>query len=275
MCKKYSVFSQLQSEMRSWSGAPLRRGFVAKGHGGQKRAFKVKLIGEGVNDYSGPYREAFTDAIREVTETNEAGHGVLNVLEPTPNTLAAVGENRGLFSFSVGDQQLEIANNSLLQKEADSLVSEEEQLIRKSFSSFLVKTDESWREAEEALMFLGRLAGTACRHGIHIDLPLPLKSVWNAVVEETTDEADALKEIDLLAFRQKELNGNIQDFSTSSLLVTQQRMLNSFVEGMANVIPVELMAILNGTELRGVMCGNVEIDGTFLLAFLPDLTFSI
>jgi hypothetical protein len=52
-------------------------------------------------------------------------------------------------------------------------------------------------------------------------------------------------------------------------------MLNSFVEGMANVIPVELMAILNGTELRGVMCGNVEIDGTFLLAFLPDLTFSI
>jgi hypothetical protein len=186
-----------------------------------------------------------------------------------------VGENRGLFSFSVGDQQLEIANNSLLRKDADSLVSEEEQLIRRSFSSFLVKTDESWREAEEALMFLGRLTGTACRHGIHIDLPLPLKSVWNAVVEEKTDEADTLKEIDLLAFRQMEVHGNLQDWSTSPLLVTQQRMLNSFVEGMANVIPVELMTILNGTELRGIICGNVEVDGTFLLALPSYLTFSI
>ena len=71
--KKHSVFSQLQREMRGWSGATLRRGFVAKGHGGQKRAFKVKLVGEGVNDYSGPYREVFTDAIQEVTDLNPSG----------------------------------------------------------------------------------------------------------------------------------------------------------------------------------------------------------
>jgi hypothetical protein len=54
--------------MRSWSGTALRRGFVAKCHGGQKRAFKVKLIGEGIKDYSGPYKEIFTDAMREVSE---------------------------------------------------------------------------------------------------------------------------------------------------------------------------------------------------------------
>jgi hypothetical protein len=52
--RMYTVFSQFLSETKNWGGASLCRGFVAKGHGGQKRAFKVKLIGEGVNDYSGP-----------------------------------------------------------------------------------------------------------------------------------------------------------------------------------------------------------------------------
>lgn len=55
--KEHSIFGQMQSELRGWSGNTLRRGYVARGHGGQPRAFKVKLIGEGVNDYSGPYRE--------------------------------------------------------------------------------------------------------------------------------------------------------------------------------------------------------------------------
>lgn len=55
--RQYSIFGQMQSELRGWSGNTLRRGYVARGHGGQPRAFKVKLIGEGVNDYSGPYRE--------------------------------------------------------------------------------------------------------------------------------------------------------------------------------------------------------------------------
>merc|ERR1719396_334584 len=82
--RKYSVFAQLQHEMRGWSGAALRRGFVAKGHGGQKRAFKVKLIGEGVNDYSGPYREVFTDAMQEVTDLDNGGNSSLGVLQPTP-----------------------------------------------------------------------------------------------------------------------------------------------------------------------------------------------
>merc|ERR1712019_212767 len=98
--RKYGVFAQLQHEMRGWSGAALRRGHVAKGHGGQKRAFKVKLVGEGVNDYSGPYREVFTDAIREVTSMEQSMSGSLGVLEPSPNCVADIGKDRSLFMFS-------------------------------------------------------------------------------------------------------------------------------------------------------------------------------
>lgn len=41
--KKNSVFGQLQQELKDWNGISLRRSYIAKGHGGQKRAFKVKV----------------------------------------------------------------------------------------------------------------------------------------------------------------------------------------------------------------------------------------
>jgi len=47
---KLSVFGQLHKELRSWPNPSFRRAFIGKGHGGQKRAFKVKFVGEGVND---------------------------------------------------------------------------------------------------------------------------------------------------------------------------------------------------------------------------------
>ena len=56
----------------------------------------MKLIGEGVNDYSGPYREAFTDALSEILQANTNGDGSLGVLDPTPNNNSSVGENRNL-----------------------------------------------------------------------------------------------------------------------------------------------------------------------------------
>jgi hypothetical protein len=65
MRKHSGVFSQLQREMRGWSGASLRRVFIAKGHGGQMRAFKVKLVGEGIKDYSGSYQEVFADVVKK------------------------------------------------------------------------------------------------------------------------------------------------------------------------------------------------------------------
>ena len=136
--RKFSVFSQLQHEMRNWSGAMLRRGYVAKGHGGQKRAFKVKLVGEGVNDYSGPYREVFTDALREVTELDEEGHGALRVLEPSPNQFSGIGDDQSLFVFS---SERAILGDPLL-KAVESNVSQDEMSLRNYFASYFGITSE-------------------------------------------------------------------------------------------------------------------------------------
>ena len=37
-------------------------------------------------------------------------------------------------------------------------------------------------------------------------------------------------------------------------------MLNSFVEGLSNVLPVEVLTVFTGSELRDIVCGNPDVD---------------
>jgi hypothetical protein len=245
--KKNSVFAQLQREMRGWSGATLRRGFVAKGHGGQKRAFKVKLVGEGVNDYSGPYREVFTDAMQEVTDSS------LGILEPTANNQADVGDGRDLFIFAQSsevDVKFSDLNSDLLSPEESDLLN--------SFSSMTHTKSESSREVEESLLYLGKLVGTACRHGIPVDLPLPLGVVWKRLAEEFEEPLTSLKEIDILAVRRLEESNTCP--LAVRLLSTQKKWANSFAEGLSSVLPCEILPLFTGEQLRDILCGNPDID---------------
>eukprot|EP00540_Astrosyne_radiata_P000374 CAMPEP_0116830474 /NCGR_PEP_ID=MMETSP0418-20121206/4782_1 /TAXON_ID=1158023 /ORGANISM="Astrosyne radiata, Strain 13vi08-1A" /LENGTH=941 /DNA_ID=CAMNT_0004459579 /DNA_START=23 /DNA_END=2849 /DNA_ORIENTATION=- len=247
--RKHSVFAQLQNETRTWGGAALRRGFVAKGHGGQKRAFKVKLVGEGVNDYSGPYREVFTDAMNEIVQEDANGRGALGVLDPTPNNNSQIGDDQDLYMFSIGERESPEFGTD------ERRISSEENRIKQTFSSLTMPRDESSREVEESLVFLGRLVGTAFRHGIPVDLPLPMNVVWKSIVEDNDDDDAALKEMDLLERRRI-----VPNKASAETLLWQQRMLNSFVDGLSNVLPVEILSLLTGVELRDVLCGNADVD---------------
>ena len=249
--RKYSVFSQLHNETKSWGGASLRRGFVAKGHGGQKRAFKVKLIGEGVNDYSGPYREAFTDAMADVLKIEPNACCSLAVLDPTPNNASSIGESRDFFMFSLNGRNL-TSSNAITHSGYPA-----GHRIRRTLASLMIGSDESSREVEESLTFLGRLVGTAFRHGIPLDIPLPLYTVWKALAEEKVEASQKLLELDHLAHKQLIHEDDAND---SLLLAWQQRMLNAFTEGLGNVIPVEILPVLSGEELSEMMCGNPYVD---------------
>lgn len=258
LIRKHSVFSQLQREMKGWSGATLRRGFVAKGHGGQKRAFKVKLVGEGVNDYSGPYREVFTDAMQEVVNIDKDGQSSLGLLKPTPNNESELGDGRDLFMFSwcSGSVDTFIMNGSM-----DQLSSKEKEMLN-SFSTLTRVSTEQSREVEEAITFLGKLAATACRHSIPVDLPLPFGVVWDRLAEEPFHPIKNLHEIDLLACnRMKEDDyHDVAASNANNTLSTQRRLLNCFAEGMSSVMPVELLSLFTGEQLRDILCGNPDID---------------
>ena len=106
---------------------------------------------------------------------------------------------------------------------------EEEQMIRRHYSSYLMGETEGLRDTEESISFLGKLASTAVRHGILVDLPLSLELVCKALCEEETDAHKSLKEVDMLSTRY------IEDGSKNPLLTQQQRMLNSFAEGISSV----------------------------------------
>ncbi len=251
--RENTVFGQLQTELRGWTGSALRRGYIAKGHGGQKRAFKVKLIGEGVNDYSGPYREIFTDAIREVNLTRESSESVLGILKPTPNKHFGVGENRNLSMFAC------VHSLDAQDKGLDAGLSAEETIIRNHYSSHLVAKSEKVRNQEDSLAFLGKLVATAARHGIPMDLDLPLETVWKRLCEEDTDTFKSLNEIDSIEHRRlMEKSSSI--YKEPPILTNQQGMFNSFAEGLSSILPVEIFSIFTGVELRDHFCGNAEID---------------
>ncbi|KAL7566238.1 hypothetical protein ACA910_011302 [Epithemia clementina (nom. ined.)] len=246
--RKYSVFSQLQNETKSWGGAALRRGYVAKGHGGQKRAFKVKFVGEGVNDYSGPYREVFAEAMNEVLKVDTDGNGILAVLDASPNTASGIGENQGLYIFSANGQSLPELRPRLPVDGVDV----RELHMRDIFSSLLSARNEASREVEESLLFLGRLTGTAFRHGILFDLPLPQSTFWKMIVEDDNHSPSSqLSEIDILASKSN---------PSTPLLWWQKRMLNFYVEGLSNVIPAEVLPIFSARELQDTFCGRPDVD---------------
>jgi len=259
--RKHSVFSQLKHEIGGWSGAWLRRGHVAKGHGGQKRAFKVKLIGEGVNDYSGPYREVFTDAMREVTTVDDKGVPALGILEPSSNKKVDIGEDRSLFVFASGSA--EILLNTFMSNNIDrSSLSNEEMIVRNYYASYNSAASGDINEIEESLLFLGKLCGTASRHKIPIDISFPSGIIWKRLTEENVRLSETLNEIDVMAARQiKEDGGSLElDESLSPFLAHQQRMLNAFVEGMASVLPLEIFPIFSSAEICGFLCGNPDVD---------------
>ena len=81
--------------------------------------------------------------------------------------------------------------------------------------------------------------------------------MWKAIAEEASDPIECLKEIDLLASRQfEEADGNERPV----ILQWQQRMLNSFMDGLSNVFPDEILTLFTGEEIRDVFCGNSDID---------------
>jgi len=259
--KKNSVFSQLKHEMKGWNGAWLRRSYIAKGHGGQKRAFKVKFVGEGVNDYSGPYREVFADALSGIQEISgdKNYHGIL---KPSPNTLGDIGDNRGLLIFSAPKKN-KIYDESFL-GEPKAVHS-----IANFFRSSIGAGDDTNRELEEELTFLGRLVATACRHGIQVDLKLPKGLVWSKLAEDyegLTSFNDMLAEVDLLESRFSIEDKNFNCKRAQHLLDNQQRMLNVFSEGMAGVLPIELFCLFTQNELKDVICGNADIDVDLLMS---------
>lgn len=192
--------------------------------------------------------------MREVTECED-----LFVLESSANKQAGIGEERNLQVFC-SNYEVNLTERSEMSK-CEAQVCDhmtDEIALKKHYSSFLVLRNDTFREAEDSISFLGRIVATAFRHGIPSDLSLPLGFVWARLCEEESDLTSCLAEVDLLASLQLKDSGihpRLQVF-----LDLQQRLLNSFMEGMSSVLPTEIFGYFSSTELRDLFCGNPDVD---------------
>jgi len=263
---RHSVFGQLQRELRSWPSSSLRRAYVGKGHGGQKRAFKVKFIGEGVNDYGGPYRAVFEQISQELQadEIKDSDGCLLPILVPVPNRSSKLGENQDKFALH-----------------------------------------PSFKDSPDLMNFFGRILGTGIRNGLQMDLDLA-PTIWRPLVGLpltnkhlesidllTAKRVQTLREIGVeqfsegisetweeLTFTKFSSDGRLielvpdgssqhvdkENWKTYCTLTVAaglhegSQALQSFYAGLAAILPTELFPLFTDNELETMICGSKDMD---------------
>ncbi|KAF1772112.1 Ubiquitin-associated domain [Phytophthora cactorum] len=273
-----SVFGQLYREMRAWSDSFFRRAYCGKGHGGQRRAFKVKFLGEGVNDYGGPYRAVFEQIVDELQMDNvelaKGEQGLLPLLIPCPNRRSATGINQDKFLLNPSCGTALLANGPM---------------------------------ALDLHRFLGKLIGTAVRHGLQMGLDLPslvwrplaglevsrahLESVDVAAANNLTRVEELSTDTETAAQEAEEVLGYLTLSTTLSdgvevplvpqgekmpvtlanrelyvqlvkktRLTESSQQLAALKDGLASVLPMELAPLFTPRELEVLICGRREVD---------------
>mmetsp|Transcript_33470 Transcript_33470/g.105752 ORF Transcript_33470/g.105752 Transcript_33470/m.105752 type:complete len:543 (-) Transcript_33470:180-1808(-) len=192
-----SLFGQLEAQLAVLPPAQQRLSYTHPMDDGQKRSFKVKFEGEGVDDYGGPYREIFTQVAAELQATaagdDAGGEGeaymalpalaqrcVLPLLVPTGTAL----------NYGVSDD----LNGDL---DADPSSSPKAGLGPGSVGlagPFVPNPGADAPVLLEHFHFFGKLLGIAIRSHSVMQLSLPLL-VWKRLVGELAAEED-LAEVD-------------------------------------------------------------------------------
>jgi len=275
---KRSVFGQMYAEMHKWSDHAFRRAYSGKGHGGQRRAFKVKFVGEGVDDYGGPYRQVFEQVVDELQDDQEWPDSrracLLPLLVPCPNRYNVMGDvGRDKFVFNPAP-----AGGSILRR----------------------------------FEFLGKLVGTACRHGLKMGLDLP-SLFWRRLVGLPVSRAHVVeidaawaRDLTFLEAAYEGAKGDDVDGSRLAALAGVERRFEvhlsdgslvrcdgregevrvvtvdsipeyvraavatrlhesdaqfaAFKKGLAVVLPLEVFALFTAGELEELVCGTRELD---------------
>ena len=231
--EKRHLFAQLVKELGGVSSAALRRSFVGSGHGGQARAFFVKFLGEGNNDYGGPYRQIFFDVMSSLQEEGEG----LGILKATPNQEGGVGGGQELFMLGAEG----VAGEGVAGEEGveeDVGVEDLRHLLQGG----------GGREEGGKGKFMGKLIGIAVRSGITVPLRLGEKTFWSRCVGDEVDEKSRLGEVDFLAAKM----GRGGDSGGAGF--------GDVMEGLKAILPMEFLCAFSASEAESVFCGEKEID---------------
>jgi hypothetical protein len=292
---KVTIFGQLHREMRGWNNLAFRRAYVGKGHGGQKRAFKVKFMGEGVNDYGGPYRAVFEGVVDELQADNAvAGRKIsekciLPLFVPCPNRSATVGPNQDKFLMSPA------ANSPLSQELMQFLGKLMGLAIRHALTLGVNASALQWRSLVKLplsrahletidTLIVGQLSKIEAlglqlesEAAIHATTPSGDDADGRKLLDDARYQPDAWKDLVFATYlsdgsrvslvpRGEEIpvtRGNWREYVA---LVERARVLESasmyrvFLDGLSAVLPTELFPLFTAHELEQLVGGSSRVD---------------
>lgn len=212
-----SLIGQAFDELHFAEPSLLRLGYQHPMDDGQQRAFKVKLEGEGVDDYGGPYREFFAQVAQELQATTDHASGfghrqgakadecVLPLFRPTANSdgrytlhpspvpqLLPPAMDDGLASASSsgsggGAEGDRFWLSLMAHPRAPTMALVDSAAARAAM--FGGQPTASHQVFLELYHFIGQLIGVALRSRVHMPLALA-PQVWKALVAQPGDASD-------------------------------------------------------------------------------------
>ena len=218
-----SMIGQAFDKLHFQEPTRLRLGYTHPMDDGQQRAFKVKLEGEGVDDYGGPYREVFAQFAQELQATTDNasgfGFGVTDTsvaglrgaagggaatdaageasaastatATATDRAPAASAEN-ATSSSGDDDSTLECVLPLLLpcpNRRNGTGKHKERFVLHPGAPRLLRASGDLELSAVEMYHFVGQLLGIALRSRVHMHLSLA-SVVWKALVSAPLDVSD-------------------------------------------------------------------------------------
>ena len=282
---KQSVFGQLHKELRSWPNSSFRRSYVGKGHGGQKRGFKVKFVGEGVNDYGGPYRAVFEQVVDEVQcdavtvgGTKPSEKCLLPLLIPCPNKCTAVGNNQDKFILSTTPLTSTI-NQELMQFFGKTVGT----AVRQNLNLALNFSVMLWRPLAKLplnrshLEAIDTLIVNNMKEIINLGMELERKLAEGKEGIEKNHRPEEWVDLTFSTYLPdgtrwalipggSEIPVNLSNWREYIRLMEQCHLQQSasmfkvFKDGLSAVVPVEVFPLFTAQELERLVSGNSQVD---------------
>ncbi|KAF0696843.1 Aste57867_12423 [Aphanomyces stellatus] len=250
---KKTVFGQLQMALQSWDNHTLRRAYADElQDAGQRRAFYVKFLGEGVDDHGGPYRAVFQTAAWDEPS------GCLKLFVPCPNanTSSEANQDKFVVNPSTPPSNLKFLGkligmaarhrimvplncSDLFWKPLVGLTND-----RKDLSA----VDTQLMRAMHDMECLGEAEVRAMDPDEFIEYLLQVTSAPRNPLMKKMPQLTC----DSLA--------RIIEEGIAYKLETIRLQLRSFMEGLAGVLPFSLLNLFTPSQFDELICGSPEID---------------
>jgi len=254
-----TLFGQAFAELHHLPPKILRR---------RDRAFKVKFIGEGSDDYGGPFREAITNMCAELQSASSS----LFVL--TPNGQHGAGDNRSAYTVRPSASSADVlAQFSFLGKIVGCAMLQREMVLDLELSAHVWNRLASVELSESDLAHFDEAALSAMRRMRHIDADgIDEESFGDLFFETFETRLSDGSSVELLedgaatdvTFSSR---GRFADLTIAARLAEGAAQCEALLAGVSSVVPsARLLSLLTGKELELLTCGEADVDVAALKA---------